>query len=66
MRPLEQYVTLRRGREALRQQADERRAHQIALLKKQYACFTRWLGIRLVIWGYKLQQVGALSDTSPL
>jgi hypothetical protein len=66
MRPLEQYATLRRGREEIRQQEHEEWMHRAALLRKGYSQFARWLGIHLVTWGYKLQQVGTLTNTLPL
>ena len=66
MRPLEQYATLRRGREAIQQQEDEEWMRRAALLRKGYSQLTRWLGIHLVTWGHQLQQVGTLTDTPPL
>lgn len=59
MRPLEQYVTLCRGREVLRRQRDEEWMRRAATLRKCYHQLTRWLGLRLVIWGHKLQRAGA-------
>ena len=56
MRPLEQYATLRRGCTMLNQQAEyerKERVRQFRIVRQELA---HWLGIRLVKWGYKLEQ----------
>ena len=61
MRPLEQYVTLRRGRTILSQQTEEEwmeQARQLRIVRQKLA---HWLGMRLVRWGYRLEQY-AVSD----
>ena len=64
MRPLEQYVTLRRGREVIRQQADGEWRLRVAILRKCYRKLAYWFGIRLVTWGYKLEQIGTSGDAT--
>jgi hypothetical protein len=64
MRPLEQYVTLRPGQEALRQQAGVKWRLRVAMLRKWYRKLAHWLGIRLVTWGHKLEQVGTFGDAT--
>ena len=56
MRPLEQYVTLRRGREVFRRQEEEEwveQARQSSIVSRRLA---HWLAMRLVRWGYKLER----------
>ncbi len=60
MRPLEQYATLRRGRKILLAQENEEWRQRTALLRKGYYTFAHWLGLHLIMWGYRLQRVGPL------
>jgi hypothetical protein len=62
MRPLEQYATLRRGRKILLQQENEEWRHRTATLRKWSHMFAHWLGLHLILWGYRLQRVGTPSN----
>lgn len=56
MRPLEQYTTLRKGQEIMLQLEEEAWKERIARLKATGRNLAHWLGMRLVRWGYKLEQ----------
>lgn len=66
MHPIDDYETLRRGREELLRQAEqERMARAVWLKRKTNWAFHRkianWLGIHLVRWGKKLERFGTFA-----
>lgn len=63
MHPLNDYETLRRGREELLRQAEYQRMVRAATRKqwrqrKFFSEFANWLGTHLVSWGHRLEQLG--------
>src|SRR5437588_11431855 len=63
MHPMNNYETLRRGREELLRQAERERMARAATVKqlrqrKFHREFANWLGIHLVSWGHKLEGLG--------
>ncbi len=68
MRPIEQYVTIRKGQVELRRQAEHEQMIGVARLKQwMHAKILRkiagWLGTRLVTEGRKREWCRALSQT---
>ncbi len=63
MHPMNNYETLRRGREELLRQAERERMARAAIRKQRRQRkfsreFANWLGAHLVSWGYRLEQPG--------
>ena len=63
MHPMNNYETLRRGREELLRQAERERMARAAIRKQRRQRkfsreFANWLGAHLVSWGYRLEQLG--------
>ncbi len=63
MHPMNNYETLQRGREELLRQAERERMARAATVKqwrqrKFSREFANWLGIHLVSWGHRLEQLG--------
>ena len=70
MYPIDQYETIRRGREELLRRAEYERLARRALLRKRMNWkmnrnATHWLGTRLVRWGEKLAKLGAFARRQP-
>lgn len=69
MHPIDHYETLRRRREELLKRAEhERMARQAKvdhILNRNIHHAMNWVGVRLVNWGTKLEQYGALNKTQP-
>jgi hypothetical protein len=64
MRPLEQYATLRRGRKILLQQEQDEWRSRAMLLRKASHKLAHWLGLHLILWGYRLQRIGVPGSES--
>ena len=63
MHPLTNYETLQRGREEILRQAERERMARAATRKqrrqRKYSLeFANWLGVHLVSWGHRLEQLG--------
>jgi hypothetical protein len=70
MHPIDQYETLRRGREELLRRAEYERLARKALLRKRVNWkmnrnVANWFGTRLVRWGEKLAKFGAFARRQP-
>lgn len=70
MHPIDQYETLRRGREELLRRAEYERLARKALLRKRVNWkmnhnVSNWFGTRLVRWGEKLAKFGAIARRQP-
>jgi hypothetical protein len=70
MHPIDQYETLRRGREELLRRAEYERMARKAMAEKRKKNRTMhmaadWLGFRLVNLGKKLEQFGAFGKRQP-
>jgi hypothetical protein len=66
MRPLEQYATLRKGRAALRLQEEKEQVERARQLRILHRKLVHWLAMRLVMWGYKLEQYAASGEVPSL
>ncbi len=66
MRTREPYPTLRRGREALRQQEAVAWKQRTARLRTWRRKLAHWLGIRLIRWGQQLEHSTTLDETPSL
>ena len=63
MHPMNNYATLRRGREELFRQAERERIARAATVKqwrqRKFSLeFANWLGVHLVSLGHRLEQLG--------
>jgi len=63
MHPMNNYETLRRGREELLRQAERERMARAAIRKQRRQRkfsleFANWLGVHLVSLGHRLEQLG--------
>ena len=63
MHPMNNYETLRRGREELLRQAESERMARAATRKQRRQRkfsreFANWLGAHLVSWGHRSEQLG--------
>ena len=69
MHPIDHYETLRRGREELLRRAEyERMARKAKIdqgMNRNIHKAANWLGMHLVSWGEKLEQVGAFAKRQP-
>lgn len=65
MHPIDQYETIRRGREELLRRAEYERMVRNARVEKvmnrNMHKAANWLGMRLVSWGKKLKKFGAFA-----
>ena len=69
MHPIQDYETIRRGREELLKRAEYERMARKAMLEQRVNRSVHqaanWLGIRLVSLGEKLEQFGAFAKRQP-
>ena len=70
MHPIDNYETLRRGREELLRRAEYERMARRAMveqsLNRNFHQVANWLGIRLVNLGKRLEQFGAFAKRQPI
>jgi hypothetical protein len=69
MHPIDNYETLRRGREELLRQAEYERMARKAIIEQRMNRNIHkagnWLGMHLVSWGEKLEKFGAFAKRQP-
>jgi len=69
MHPIDHYETIRMGREELLRRAEyERMARKAKIdqgMNRNIHKAANWLGMHLVSWGEKLEQVGAFAKRQP-